>query len=231
MAADNAFALQVSAQAPKTVSGKIIVLTSSAFYSIPLPRQSLVQTVIMISLNGKPVRKETVYQSQPIYFALPQKEAVQAAWITDIAEDDKPAECATLPFAAYAGNVNQPYSTSGGLAARDVRAEAPAKMPLATFLKRLDMNGCDKVVTEARMIDGVSPAYPLGEGPQRTTVIVKIALNAVGTVADAAILQSGGNDAFDASAMNASIHSRYAPKQFLCTPVPGFYSFRANFGS
>lgn len=227
--ADDAFGVVLSASQPKTISGSIVALTSTAFYRVGFDRQILQPVTRKISLNGAAVHEETDYESKPIYFRLPQREAIQAVWIGDIFVNGQPAECATLPHSGYGVYSDPRYSVSGGLSPQDIASAAPAKPPPAVFLRKLDMSGCDKILKEAHMTQGVSPAYPRGLAIKQHSVIVKIALNAAGGVADAAILQSSGNDWIDAEAMNAAIHSRYAAKEFLCTPVPGYYSFRANF--
>ena len=84
----------------------------------------------------------------------------------------------------------------------------------------------------------MSPAFPPGihtilpEGvPGTATVILKLAIDSVGKLADLSILKSSGDADIDRAAFYAAAHSVYKPRQFLCAPVPGYYSFRANFNT
>lgn len=60
-------------------------------------------------------------------------------------------------------------------------------------------------------------------------VLVKVKLTATGSVAEASIFRSSGNDYLDASALSTATKTRYSPDLFRCQPVVGYYLFAANF--
>ncbi|MDP9110731.1 MAG: TonB family protein [Candidatus Eremiobacteraeota bacterium] len=115
------------------------------------------------------------------------------------------------------------------MSVEDVRKRARAHPPLAVTEKRLDLSACPTVAKEAEPLSLRTPDYPGGVLVRRTSVIVRIALDAAGHVADASVLQRGGSPAFDAQALAAAVKSRYNPRLFLCSSIPSFYTFRANF--
>jgi TonB family protein len=91
---------------------------------------------------------------------------------------------------------------------------------------------CPKPYTEAR-IDGhpVQPQYPAiarvtGESG---LVMVRLRLNADGSVASASIYKSSGFVSLDRSAIQAASSTHYLPELFRCEPVAGAYIFRAEF--
>jgi len=61
------------------------------------------------------------------------------------------------------------------------------------------------------------------------TVIVRVTVAADGSVHEARIVQSSGDEAIDRSALLAARLSSYAPQILACVPVSGTYLFRAQF--
>jgi TonB family protein len=60
-------------------------------------------------------------------------------------------------------------------------------------------------------------------------VLVKVKLTPTGSVAEASVFRSSGNDYLDASALSTATKTRYSPELFRCQPIVGYYLFAANF--
>jgi len=120
-------------------------------------------------------------------------------------------------------------STWSGPSDDEVRRLAPAHPPVAVPEKKLDLTTCAQPFQESRAQVLQAPVWPAGAGRLKAHVIIKIALDATGRVADASVLLGSKSEVFDTSALAAAVNSEYSPRLFLCSPIPGFSTFRANF--
>jgi TonB family protein len=110
----------------------------------------------------------------------------------------------------------------------------PAQLPMSPvkIIGESDALTC-KHSYQSVAIDG-EPAeliYPLGAQQVGATgrVWVDVRLTPTGTVAEASVYRSSGNDYLDASAVRSASKTRYSPEVFRCEPVVGSYLFVANF--
>ncbi|MBC5816696.1 MAG: TonB family protein [Candidatus Eremiobacteraeota bacterium] len=227
---DDTFAVILAADVAKTVSGTLQVLSHDQPLKVPFSNIALTASPYSVTDGKNIVRSGTTYNSAPLYFALPHSMTLTAVWIYDLKLDGKPADCGTLPlYHAHYKSLSPLKWHGGAMSDVDVRRQAPPHPPLAVAEKRIDFSGCPAVVKEAEAVSLQTPEYPRGVALRKTSVIIRIALDAAGRVADASVLQSGGTPEFDAQAFTAAVKSRYNPRLFLCASVPGFYTFRANF--
>jgi len=90
---------------------------------------------------------------------------------------------------------------------------------------------CAQPHVEANAVDKAEPEYPeiaRQQGAVGTTQ-VKVTLDAAGTVTDAAVYKSSGNQSLDQSAVKAAKASRYTPEIDACQKIAGSYLFTADF--
>ncbi|MFN2527695.1 MAG: TonB family protein [Candidatus Baltobacteraceae bacterium] len=227
---DDAFAVILAADVAKTVSGTLQILSHDRPMKVPFTNVALAPSPYSVTQGKKTVRSGTTYRSAPFYFSLPHAMPLTAVWIYDLLIDGKPADCGTLPVYHAHYKELAPLEWHGGVTRdEDVRRQAPPHPPLAADEKRIDLSACPAVVKEAEAVSLQTPYYPRGVALRKTSVIIRIALDAAGGVADASVLQRGAAPEFDAQALMAAVKSRYNPRLFLCSSVPGFYTFRANF--
>ena len=228
---DRLFAVTLQADAPKTVSGSLQVLSNDQPFSVSFSDISFTPATLTVTNGATVARSQTIYNSAPIYFALPAVLPVDAVWVFDLAVNGKPAICGTLPlyFHGPKYTAGDPFSYAvSGTGETDIRSHVPGAAPAAIAEPKLDRSDCPQLVTEGLLVSGFSPTYPSGLQPRRGEVYVKIAVDAAGKVADAAVYSSKVLE-FDRAAFYAAVHSQYEPRRFLCTPVPGFYLFRTVF--
>ncbi|MDQ6929291.1 MAG: energy transducer TonB [Candidatus Eremiobacteraeota bacterium] len=226
---DDEYGVIVEADEAKTISGNIEVLSRNQPYSVRFT-QELLPAEYAVRDGQNVVRSGTAFKSAPVYFRLPVKSPLDAVWIGSVSVAGKPADCATLPLVHNdAANLTNLKTQEAGLTAAEIRTSAPVSAPRAIPGTAVNRADCPALVKDARMVSGYTPPYPAGVSIRSATVLVKIALDAAGNVADASVLKSGGNAAIDNNAVFAAIHSSFAPRTFLCTPIPGFYVFRAHF--
>jgi len=229
---DNEFGVLLEADTPKEVSGTLDILSGTSVYSAAVMPQSLTEARREFSIHGKSAYSATVYRSKPIYFQLPATVAVSAVWLSSATVNGAPADCATLPFVKRTGPFVeglQPTRSIGS--AEELRAAAPLRGEPVTLVKHLDMSDCSTVFKEGRMIRGAAPSYPASAQGATGNAVILLAIDSVGHVADAAVFGSSGSEALDAAGLLAASQSFFAPPEFLCAPIPGFYNFVARFGS
>lgn len=83
-----------------------------------------------------------------------------------------------------------------------------------------------------KIIKAVNPAYPRAAQDLqigRTLVVVAVAVDALGKVQGARIVQSSSIGVLDEAAINAAKGSTYAPAEKDCAPAAGTYMFRVTF--
>lgn len=133
---------------------------------------------------------------------------------------------------SHQGPVAPPYVAPKGAeggSGPDVLAPAA---PVASALPATPAPLCSNPNQDASVTDPVAPEYPdsmrdMGYGS--VSVLVQVTLDARGSLVDAKIAQSSGNEAFDRSALRAARESTYAPRIANCQPAAGTYIFRADF--
>jgi TonB family protein len=228
---DDVFAIKLASDTPKTVSGSLQVLSGNQPFKVSFANVALSPSPYTVTSGKDVLRSGTAYYSAPIYFALPRPMPVHAVWIYEILVDGKSADCGTLPLyhTAYKGTVLPVLTHEGGMSDEDARLHAPQHPPLAAEEKRIDFSDCATPLKEGEAVSLKQPQYPGGVALRTTTVLIKLALDAAGHVADASVLQSGGDKAFDLLALDSAANSRFNPRLFLCSSIPGFYVFRARF--
>ena len=228
---DGVFAVKLMADTPKIVSGTLQVLSGNQPFKVTFSNVALTASAYTVTSGKDVLRRGTAYYSSPLYFALPRPMPVNAVWIYEITVDGKGAECATLPL--YRVQYKQPtlpiVTQEGGTSADDARLHVPQHPLLATQEKKVDLSDCPAPLKEGEAVFLKQPEYPRGAALRTTTVIVKLAIDAAGHVADASVLQTAGEKAFDLVALDSAANSRFNPRLFLCASIPGFYLFRAHF--
>lgn len=227
---DDTFAVKLVSDTPKTVSGTLQVLSHNQPFKVAFSNVVLTASAYSVTSGKNVVRSGTKYYSAPLYFALPHAMPLTAVWIFDMTVNDKAADCATQPL--YRSNdrsLHQLTWHEGGISAEVARAHAPSHPTLAVQEATLDMSGCLAPIKEGEMTSAQTPVYPRGVSLTKTHVLVELALDAAGRVADASVLQSSGFLPFDAAALAAGVHSHFNPRLFLCSSIPGRYLFRVNF--
>lgn len=103
---------------------------------------------------------------------------------------------------------------------------------LATPTPSATATPCSTPYREATVTHLAEPFYPRGYYPSKpVTVVVQVTIAPDGTIAGGHVTQSGGNAAFDGSAVQAVEESRFAPKLVDCKAVEGTYLFKVTFRS
>lgn len=85
----------------------------------------------------------------------------------------------------------------------------------------------DVTVVTSSPADYPGTAKILGTEP--VEVLVRVVVEADGTVSSASIYKSSTDMAMDQAALRAARKSTYAPKMIACKAVPGVYFFNATF--
>lgn len=122
------------------------------------------------------------------------------------------------------GEPNAPGNTgngSGGVISQQVEpTDAPGP-------------ACSAPNVEAKTITAISPDRTASEFDAGTnaTAMIKVDLDATGSVIGVSIYASTGSMELDRAAMDAARESTYAPEMRDCQAVPGSYLFKVEFSS
>ena len=229
---DTVFGYQLRAEAERTVIGILDIYSGGDLYEVPITSMHLTMKKQTIPVDG--VTNDfsyPIFASSPLYFRFEKARKVDAVWVAAASTPDlKPVDCPTMPVAPATSP--QPRAEKSEITDADIRSQVPLDPARAVIQSHIDAGTCTTVYKDATMIRGATPDYPerareLGLGP--VTVFVKIAVASTGSVIGAWIVGSSGEASVDRATLIAARGSQYAPASFLCLPVPGTYTFRANF--
>ena len=229
---DTQFGLLLHGEQPRNVAGTLTILSAGKLFTVPFAPVSLAPVVYHAEAARGELFHYTAFESAPVYFSLPQAAPVDAVWISAAGADGAaPAACPALPASAKPSPVQQIRYT-GGLTADQIVAMAPAAPPAAAYAGPAPMQGCAHPFMYAKATALVTPEFPAAardQGFTGGTTLVRIVLDDRGSIRDATVLAGTGFAMIDNAALRAARISRYDPALLMCKPVPGVYSFRANF--
>ena len=226
---DHEFAVVLEADTPQTLSGSVQLLSGSQPYLAQFASTTLSPFSYAIKEGQHVVRSGTMYKSAPIFVRLPRTETLQAAWLFDLAVNGKTVDCETLPFLFSDSRLPANLSLeSGGPSGDDLHnAMAPAQEAVAE--KPFDFSDCLHPIAWPQIASRFSVTYPPNAPLRDAYVDIRVSLDAAGHVADASVVRSSGNKDLDVSGLYAAVHSTFNPMLFLCSSVPSFYTYRAEF--
>ena len=205
---DNQFAVLLQSDTAQPVSGTIQAAAGKTLYGA------------RFNSDGFNAVGPSQYVSTPIYIELPMAVAVQAVWLSDVSVGGAAVHCPPLPITRNGGAARSSLTPTSQLVAK-IKSDAPSRGVPAERLRDIELGRCGDVYENARIVDLTPPT-----GSSAEPVVISIALNAAGGVADVAVAKSSGDLEFDGNALVAAKNARFAPAQFMCSPVPGFYSLR-----
>ncbi|MDP9018286.1 MAG: energy transducer TonB [Candidatus Eremiobacteraeota bacterium] len=225
---DSEFAVVLSAGSQKSISGTLKFFSKDEAFKVAfatsLNKVAPGRTSVGVSPNQS-------FQSPVIYVRFPAAIALDAAWVDEPLVDGKPADCATLPFVFF----DQRYAdkpSPGGATDADIRAHPDSNLRVQS-LGKVDMHDCPQVYSDAKIVAYVSPRFPAEakeiDAEYYEAIVANIALDAAGHIADITLLQPSHYKPFNRETLLAISKTAFAPRKFLCTPVPSFFSFRAEF--
>ncbi|MDP9018284.1 MAG: energy transducer TonB [Candidatus Eremiobacteraeota bacterium] len=227
LGSDSDFAIVLSADQPKKIAGTLKFFSKGELFQVDFS-SSLNQPAALQEADGTNPSRSFI--SPVIYVKFPAAVSLEAAWIDEVAVDGKPAECATLPH-VYSLQVNFDKQFLGMLTNKSIREQGTAGLR-ARPVGKVDMRNCPEIYVDAKAVLLESPNWPVEERYERSTkgmVIAKVALDAAGHVVDVSLLKSSEYKFMNRETLVAVTKSVFSPRKFLCEPVPGFYSFRAQF--
>ena len=239
---DNEFAIQLEGNGPATLTGTIELLSKNQLYVVPFTNATFQPFTRNVSKNGVLTAAFTSYMSEPIYVTLPVTGPLDAAWVatvTHMTGTNAAGWCPSEPIkygraASFAVDATVKYTTTESghaiYSSLQIRTHAPKNSIAADPLAPLDTTGCANLYTPAMVLKVASPLYPRSVAPASGTTLVRLAIDASGTLVNTSTAQSSGWVEFDDAARVAAAQSTFRPAQFWCSiPVPGYYLFRAHF--
>jgi TonB family protein len=110
-------------------------------------------------------------------------------------------------------------------------AAAPAYAPAASLSSgsTLVASACTKPNDFAKVVNPAMPQIPDSAGKAQGYVNVLVTIEPNGSVGNARLQHSSGNQQVDAAVFNAAKTSTYSPALHNCVPVAGTYVFNAKF--
>jgi len=179
------------------------------------------------SLSVTTADKTAGFRSETLGFLNPATEPLEAAVIT-FSQTDAADHCIEHL------RIDVPSKSDDAQVKAVFDGLDPAATPIAPYkvLGSGSAISCLKPYAYAKVAGNpMQPQYPaiarsMGE---TGTVLVRVALNADGSVAGASLYKSSGFTSLDQSALLAAQATRYSPEIFRCEPITGAYIFRADF--
>jgi TonB family protein len=223
------YGFDLSALVPRSVSATLAFDTSAGWYTADVPTVSLAEKDRHYTLRGvRFVHRDFV--SPVMYLRFPQAVKLNHSWVYRSGD-------ATCPPPAAVGKGQNAHGKSAlkmDPADEDRLSNAPpADAPILSVKSStpLEIAACDEPFRFATATNPVAPRFPdmaRMMGAYGTSV-VNVAIDAEGSVADAWIFASSGNNYLDKAAMDAAKATTYEAGRSYCRPVPGSYRFIINF--
>lgn len=240
------YSTTLTAQAARTVTAEGEAQTENGWYAFSIPATAIAQQAVRYATPQLTFTRNEP-SSSIFYVRFPEGAGkVQRWWITYAQSSgdtlmgwDAKGKVGCPPYAHVFGPRPSPNPALYAQFAAN-RISPPAldydRMPgsedvvLAAAASAGEHVSCDKPFDDSSVKHAVAPQWPIGYS---TTVdletLVRVDINADGSLADAWIFQPSGAKAFDDAALTAARQSKYAPGRALCQPAPGEYIFRALF--
>lgn len=227
---DSGFGVVLRADSMKDVSGTLQFLAAGKIYQTRFATSLSTLTTVDSKTGGQVLLQRKYADSAPIYVAFPSSVSLEAVWIADTAVNGNAVDCLTTPFVSRVSAKEDGDMADGRISNEAIRAGARTQVR-ATLRDAVDPQKCTVVHRFARMIRGFTPSYPdrARDADMTGTAIAIVALSATGQVLDSTLSTSSGHPELDLETVASARRSTYAPEEFLCTPIPGYYRFSATF--
>jgi TonB family protein len=228
---DTEFGFKLRAETARTIDATLAVYAGGDLYELRLHRIALsvhTETEKLDPGNSDASLVRTVFESTPMYFRFAKAMTADAAWISEAGVDGAPKSCPTMPYAGIADQSRA--ATISDVPPATVRAMAATDAPRIRLEAHVDAGACATKFVPAKGQLLVAPDFPeVARGNNHMIAIATVALDSAGKVADAWIVGSSGSPEVDAATLRAAKASTYLPAEFLCVPISGLFTFRANF--
>ncbi len=232
------YAVRLSANSSRTVSGDISVQTDDGWYEIPFDGVNLTARTRRFE-GPSAVFTRTDFESPALFAAFSSPAVVRAAFVSDARVTDEHTLGWDSQSHACAGSEydpKHPETTIGkDIVALDPDA-APTPPPPGTPLLHPVIasapgpTDCALPFAPARASEAMRPDLPVGYHiDQVYQSLIEIAVGTKGELDGAWVYAPSGVKAFDDAALRAARLSTYEAPRAFCRDVPGVYIFRAMF--
>lgn len=237
------FSFNLAAEGVRSVSGTAMIDTDRGWYTVDFPLTPL--TLHTIAYAGPTITyTQASFSSDELFVRFQQPVTVVSAFVSAARATGDPAfgwDAKGLVACSAPAGLEAPRTASKG--ARDPLVARPQDSPSprpydpardatlhAVPSVAPGVETCAHPFTQAVVTHAVSPQWPRGYAiSQPVEVLMKVLVDADGTLADVSILQPSGFDVFDDSAKASAKASRYTAGTAFCEPAPGNYVFKAVF--
>ncbi len=247
------YSATLGALSPRSVQADIEAQTENGWYSFAIPSIAITQQEI--TYKSSTVTFTRNESTSPLFYVRFPSDAgkVLRWWVTDATSAgdtvmgwDAKGKVTCPPLASLTPvikvgkpGVAAPTQGSDALRARrvtpgrvdydrtpgpeDVVRNAIAGAPAQDL-------SCAVPFAQTSVTRAIAPVWPMGYATRvPIEALVRVVVDAKGTLADAWVWQPSGGGAFDDAALASAKASFYAPGTAFCAPAPGDYLFRAIF--
>ena len=227
------YGLELRASSPREAAATLAFDTSEGWYEVKLPRTPLTPAS-RTEFTGEGQRWQmAVDASKPVYVTFPSPVKIDnvlvthaQAWNDAFGWQDRGE--VTCPLVAGTFEMNLP-NERWSRPELSVLAEPPGGAPLLNAVARtpLEPASCRNPYVDATRTRRAEPQYP--DFAQATnaggTIAIQVALNTDGSVDDAWIVGSSGNQQLDQAALQAASSSAYSGATEYCHAALGEYLY------
>lgn len=242
-ASHQVYALALDAPSARNFSGTVALWTGSTFYTVAIPTVAVnlaVPADSLVPVMAHPLRStatpapdaqsiwrdyESVnYRTVWMYVRLPQAAPIRLGWVYSGHADV--SDWSGIPsFACY-----PPPSQRPSIRFTDPVPPVPAAATLATTVApALESTSCAQPFADATAKKIAPFNYPEHFGALAGTTVAMVTIMPDGSAADATVVQSSGQTAFDATATQAALGTTYTAPISFCKPTVGQYLFLVHY--
>ena len=163
--------------------------------------------------------------SMPIFFAAPLAGPIEAAYAEPFDALAGSASCSSQRY--FVSDETTDIGTDEPKRLSDARVDSRDVVAL-TFRKPETAPDCAEPYRASRVLHPVEPEFPADTRAVGVSII-SVLLDQDGSVVDAAVFQTSGNQSLDRASLGAAASSTYSGTIFRCRPAKGTYLFRSEF--